>query len=140
MSLLVVDASVAVKWLVPEVHSDAALALLEADHTLIAPDLLSAEVGNILWKKRRLGELSVEESEHALEVFTRKPIEIVPTDALVTDALGIANRHDRTVYDSLYLALAEGSEATMVTADQKLVNALAGSELAPHILWVGDLG
>ena len=54
---LVVDASVAVKWLVEEEHSDAADRLLDGNHELFAPRLMASEVGNALWRKVRMGEL-----------------------------------------------------------------------------------
>ena len=57
MSKVVVDASVAAKWLVTESLSDKALALLGGPDDLISPDLLLPEVGNILWKKARAGDL-----------------------------------------------------------------------------------
>ena len=55
--LLVVDASVAVKWLVEEEHSDEADRLLDGNHELFAPRLMASEVGNALWRKVRMGEL-----------------------------------------------------------------------------------
>jgi predicted nucleic acid-binding protein len=51
MTCYVVDASVAVKWFVPEPHTQAALRFLNGDHQLMAPDLLVPEIGNTLWKK-----------------------------------------------------------------------------------------
>ena len=53
MSLFVVDASVAIKWFLPEIHSDAALPLLAHKHLLHAPDLIFSEFGNVLWKRVR---------------------------------------------------------------------------------------
>ncbi|MEK6604283.1 MAG: type II toxin-antitoxin system VapC family toxin, partial [Nitrospirota bacterium] len=57
MTRLVVDASVAVKWLVPEIHADAARRILSPNNELLAPDLIWAEVGNVIWKKWRCGEV-----------------------------------------------------------------------------------
>jgi predicted nucleic acid-binding protein len=51
VSDFVVDASVAVKWFVPEIYDAQALRLLSGSHQLVAPDLLYVEAGNILWKK-----------------------------------------------------------------------------------------
>ena len=59
---LVVDASVAVKWLVEEEYSDVADMLLDGRHELIAPRLMASEVGNALWRKVRMGEI---ERSHA---------------------------------------------------------------------------
>ncbi|HKO55026.1 MAG TPA: type II toxin-antitoxin system VapC family toxin [Thermoanaerobaculia bacterium] len=55
---LVVDASVAIKWFVPEVHSITAIQVLHGEAALAAPDLIYSEFGNTLWKKTRRGELS----------------------------------------------------------------------------------
>jgi predicted nucleic acid-binding protein len=56
--VFVVDASLVVKWFVPEVHSEAARRWLEASHDYIAPDLVFPEAGNAIWKKIRRRELS----------------------------------------------------------------------------------
>ena len=61
--MIVVDASVIVKWFVPEVHSAAARKWLDASHDYIAPDLMFPEVGNTLWKKVREGELAPEDAQ-----------------------------------------------------------------------------
>ena len=63
MNVFVVDASVVVKWLVPEIHSDAARRLLVLPHEYVAPDLLFAETANTIWKKIRRGELTAEEGQ-----------------------------------------------------------------------------
>jgi predicted nucleic acid-binding protein len=60
VSILVVDASVVVKWFVPEIHSDAARRLLVLPHEYLAPDLLFAETANTIWKKIRREELTAE--------------------------------------------------------------------------------
>ncbi|MEW6116143.1 MAG: type II toxin-antitoxin system VapC family toxin [Nitrospirota bacterium] len=67
MNRFVVDASVAVKWLVPEIHADAALRLLEKNNRLTAPDLIFSEIGTILLKESRSGEI---ERVSALEMLT----------------------------------------------------------------------
>lgn len=61
MTLLVVDASIVVKWFLPEIHSASALRVAESDRTFISPDLLGAEVANVFWKKLRRGEVTVHE-------------------------------------------------------------------------------
>lgn len=137
MSLYVVDASVVVKWLVPEEHSEKAVALLD-QHDLIAPDLVLAEVGNIFWKMQRRDELSDDEALTALETLRPPPFELHPTEKLLPNAYLIAARHDRTLYDSLYLALAVASSTRMVTADSKLCNALASTDLSDHLMLIGD--
>jgi predicted nucleic acid-binding protein len=118
----VVDASVAAKWVVAEAGSDAARRVLEGPGPLIAPDLLVAEVGNVLWKKVSRRAITRRHAQEALiwlpELFDR----LFDSAALAPRALEIAAEHGATVYDSLYVALAEaaGSDAVLVTADAGL--------------------
>jgi predicted nucleic acid-binding protein len=131
---LVVDASVAVKWYVPEVGSTEAAALLEQGNQLSAPSLLAAEMGNILWKKVRRNELAVDDARTIIATFsTACPLTLQPDLRYLPVALDIAAAYDRTVYDSLYLALAAASGGQMITADERLVNALTGTELEPIV-------
>lgn len=139
MSSAVVDASVAVKWFVPEQYAGDAVRLLRADLTLLAPDLIWIEVGNVLWKKWRAGELTAAAVQGILDDFRRFPLEIWPAEGLLASAWEIAQVSGRTMYDSLYLALAVAAQTHMVTADRKLWEAVQGTPLAPHCLWVGDV-
>jgi predicted nucleic acid-binding protein len=134
MSRLVVDASVAVKWFLPEQHSITALRLLEEGHELFAPDLIVPECGNVLWKKWLHGELESTVSPAILTDLGRMNIRIVPTSALVEEAAAIAVAARRSFYDSVYLALASVSGGKMVTCDAKLCNALQGTPLADLVL------
>ena len=86
MSRYVVDASVAAKWFVPEVHSDAALRLFEGDHSLAVPDLFLSEFGNILWKKVRIRDLTREEASTRLELLLRAPVSLVESRRLLDAA------------------------------------------------------
>jgi predicted nucleic acid-binding protein len=127
---LVVDASVAVKWYVPEIDSEKASALLVTEDRLIAPDLLVAEFGNILWKKVGRGELTVQEVEGIVDAFVSTgPIIAHPSHLLLRPAVDIAITFQRTVYDALYLALAVAEQGRLITADERLVNALQGTRL-----------
>lgn len=137
MTRFVVDASVAVKWFLPEAYSEDALRLLREEHTLLAPDLLWAEVGNILWKRKRRNELSVEGGLAILRDLRRLPLQIHSCDDLADRAWDIANSRDRSFYDSLYMALSHHQDCPMVTADSKLFNAMGGA--ASGLLWVEDI-
>jgi predicted nucleic acid-binding protein len=134
----VVDASVAVKWLVPEVHSCAARALLRRESVLLAPDLIRAEVGNVLWKRWRRRELDAAEVDAALADFRRFPLEVHSAELLLESAWTIARETGLTVYDSLYVALAVAQTASLVTADRRLFEGLRGGALAAACLWVED--
>lgn len=120
MTLLVVDASVVIKWFVPEIHSDAARKLLGTNHQFFAPDLLFAEIGNILWKKAQRGSLTSTDAAQLIADIGRVAIESVPARSLVGDAFVLANAIRRTVYDSLYLALAARLNTSCITADERL--------------------
>ncbi len=132
----VVDASVAVKWFLPEIHAEAASRVLSGGHNLLVPDLVFPEVGNILWKRVRAGEVTPEEAEVVMQTLGALPLAVHPSWPLVLPALEIAVQTQRTVYDSLYLALAVREDAALVTADERLYNALQGTPLAAHLRWV----
>lgn len=139
MSAFVADASVAVKWYVPEVHSDDAIRLLEPGTVIHVPDLFHSEVGNILWKKCGRGELSSAEARRIARAVLASPLSVHAATALLEGATDIAIRSGRTVYDALYVALAVALDAPLVTADRRLFNALQGSVLRKHLIWVQDL-
>ena len=138
MTRFVVDASVAVKWLLPEVHSGAARSLLRAEAVLLAPDLIRAEVGNVLWKRWRRSELVAAEVDAALADFRRFPLEVHSAELLLESAWVSARETGLTVYDSLYVALAVAEQAPLVTADRRLFEALRGGSLAAACVWVED--
>jgi len=125
VSVYVVDASVVIKWFVPEVHSKAALRLLDQPYQYVAPDLLFAEVGNVIWKKVRGGQLLLEEGEQLTRDLNNVAVETIPCRGLLGDAYSLAIATGRTVYDAMYLALAIRLDTQMITADERLANALA---------------
>ena len=106
MRVFVVDASLVVKWFVPEVHSVAARKWLGASHDYIAPDLVFPEAGNAIWKKVRRGELSPEDAQSLVNDLSAVGVEAVSMRALVSDAHALAVRTGITVYDATYLTLA----------------------------------
>jgi predicted nucleic acid-binding protein len=138
MKKLVVDASVAIKWFVPEVHSAAAARLLNPELVLSAPDLIGPEFGNTIWKKVRRGELTPEEAAEILIAFAGVDVDTYPSDILLPSAFRLAIALDRTVYDSLYLALAVAQDCALVTADQRFHGSVRDSPLANHIRWIED--
>ena len=135
----VVDASVVAAAFFGDDHADACRALLGSGRTLHAPDLLHAGVANVIWKRRRLGEVNEQEAADLLADVLRLPLQIAPSAPLVESALQISLAADRTVYDCLYVALAVQENAVLLTGDQRLVNALAGSPLEKYIAWIGGL-
>jgi predicted nucleic acid-binding protein len=141
VSVFVVDASVVVKWFVPEIHSDAARRLLVLPHDYVAPDLLFAETANTIWKKIRREELTAEEGQRLVADIGQIAVETVPCRALAEDAHALANATGRTVYDSMYVALAVRLNTRSITADDRLEAALKRiPAIAGHIQLVQTFG
>jgi predicted nucleic acid-binding protein len=138
VSRLVVDSSVVIKWSVPEVHSADALRYLDPDLDRDAPELLLAEMSNILWKKVRLRELTQAEADKIAEDLEQADINIHPMGSLFRPGLSIALATGRSAYDSIYLALADSLSTRLVTADRRLYNALQGGPYAHLVLWIED--
>ena len=141
MTTCVVDANVAAKWLLPaagESLLDQANRLVamhvKRELQLLAPDLIEAEIGNVLRKAVRRNRISQAEAENSLRNFAALAIQVVPTSGLLGQALQIAVVCDRSFYDSLYVALALTSETELITADERMVNAL-GSRFP--VRWLG---
>jgi predicted nucleic acid-binding protein len=137
----VVDASVAAKWLLPAAGegllgraNDLLARHVRRELQLIAPDLIEAEVGNVLWKAVRRNRISRGEAENSLRHFAALAIQMLPTSDLLGQALQIAVAGDRSFYDSLYVALALATKTDLLTADERLVNAL-GSRFP--VRWLG---
>lgn len=128
---VVVDASVAAKWLLQESDSDRALALLAEwrDGHLegFAPDILAAEVANALWRRVTGGLIPVEAAEQLFARFSRLEFPLLPIGDLVGAALGLALRYSHPVYDCLYVALALETRSDLVTADTRLARVLGSA-------------
>ena len=134
---LVVDASVVIPCFVPERFSAAARAWLDAADTLLAPEFLSLECADALWKKVRRQEISPSDASGALEQVLGGFIELCSSSALARRAFRLGSDLDHPVYDCAYVALAEAEEAEFLTADRELVRRLlaSGSSLRAH--WIG---
>ena len=132
MSLVVVDASVAVKWFLPgkeESLVSQAVALLDAyddqQVRFVVPDLFYVETASVIWKAVRTARVSRSFGDQALVLLMEREFPTVPTLKLLDRAFRIAADCGRTVYDSLYVALAVQASAQLITADERLANALA---------------
>lgn len=137
MKTLVVDASVVAAAFFPEKHTETARTLLSSGGSFHAPDLIYAEIANVVWKRHRHGEIDDDEAAGLLTDMLDLPLEITPSEQLARVALELALQTGRTVYDCLYVALAVQKKAVMVSGDQRLVNALAGGPLKDHVVWLG---
>lgn len=135
MSRFVLDASVLMKWYVPEDGSEAALAYLDPAHESHLPSLLFAEVANILWKKVARAEISTDDARRIIAEILQAPLVVHPIEPLTSSALNLALATGRSAYDSMYLALAEAMSLQVVSADRRLSNALANSARRSLVRW-----
>ena len=132
MSLVVVDASVAVKWFLPEDGEalvSQALVLLDAydkdEVRFVVPDLFYVETASAIWNAVRVGRVLRAFGDQALALLTQRKFPTVPSLKLLDKAFQIAADRGRTVYDCLYVALAVQADAQLITADERLANSLA---------------
>ncbi|PKB64962.1 MAG: hypothetical protein BZY80_01210 [SAR202 cluster bacterium Io17-Chloro-G2] len=138
---VVVDASVAVKWLVREVYSDQAEILTRAwvrqGTRIIAPYLMPVEVSNALLRKARERRITVESAAALVETLVNRDITMWEPPDLHSRALQLAEILDQSaVYDSHYLALAEIMDCDLWTADERFHR--AASPRFPRVRWIGE--
>ena len=140
---VVVDASVAVKWVLAEELTDKARSLLRASagRPIIAPPHLHSEVANAIYQRVRTTDptkhISEAEATGALNRFLRFRIELRTEAALYQQALLFARTHRLpSIYDSLYVVLAQMTNAELWTGDQRLLRAV--STVALWVRWIGD--
>ncbi|HRI04545.1 MAG TPA: type II toxin-antitoxin system VapC family toxin [Pyrinomonadaceae bacterium] len=136
---VVIDASVLVKWYVPEIHSLEAELLVDNRFEIHAPEIIIPEFGNILWKKCRLGELSVKESLTIADDMLKDNITLHAQSPLLKDSLNYANATGKTVHDWMYMTLALSLGAVFVTADRKFFLAVRGTSHKSDIVWVESI-
>jgi predicted nucleic acid-binding protein len=138
---LVVDASVALKWFLPdEPLADEALAIIRDGSGLIAPDILVAEVCNGAWRSARLGRIGQDQVHEIAAILPRIFESLIGAASLAPRAVAIAGAIDHPVYDCLYAALAEVRQVPLVTADTRLVRKLRSTSWAANALYLADYG
>ncbi|MBI3756992.1 MAG: type II toxin-antitoxin system VapC family toxin [Deltaproteobacteria bacterium] len=124
----VIDASALVKLVVPEDDSDkmqALAALLRAGTIqLLTPDFALTECANVLGRYARRTGTPQEDRQEAFQILCQLGLEEIAHRTLVEESLTLAMQHDRSVYDVLYLVLARGEGVSLITADERFVNAL----------------
>ncbi len=125
----VFDACVALKLVLSETNSDKANRLfvehLAGIHEFIAPDFFPTECAHVLMKAERKGTIGPGEADLFLQHLVNNSPILYPAIPLLTRAIEIALQCGASVYDCLYVALAEREGCEMVTADQNLIAATA---------------
>ena len=127
---VVIDASVAVKWVASEAGRAEALDLLDDGVERIAPQFLMIEVANVLWMKVRRGEFLQEQASSSFALIKDAVGRFVSDADLMDRCIGLSRELDRPAYDCVYLACAEREAAEMVTADTRLL-----AKLKQNIDW-----
>jgi predicted nucleic acid-binding protein len=137
----VIDTSIEVKRFVPEADSPKALQLRDdarkGIHDLLAPDLFPIEVCNALMILERAGKILPGEANLLFARFLREVPNLHEAIPRLPRALEIAQQFRQSVYDCLYVALAERESCELVTADDKLVNAVKAT--LPFVIRLTDL-
>lgn len=125
---IVIDASLALKWVLPEPDSAKALLLRDdhrnAIHELIAPDILLLEVANALTKAERRKIINPPEASQKFLDVAQTKVNLLPHIAVLARALELASNARIAIYDCVYVALAEKENCDLVTADAKLITNL----------------
>jgi predicted nucleic acid-binding protein len=124
----VLDANVALKWVLPEPDSAKAQQLREefekGTHELLAPDVFEIEVAHALTRAERQRKIAVGQAAILWSDVMSTPPRLERSGPLLPRAIGISSRYRQGVYDCLYVALAEREKCELVTADDKLVQKL----------------
>ena len=140
---VVVDASLAIKWLVEEDDSDKAQAILQSwvaqDVTRIAPYLMPFEVANALHRRVLRGELNVSQSALLRSLLLDSRLELHHSSSMHVRAMQLAGElRQGAAYDAHYLALAESLDCELWTADQRFYG--AANAVIGNVRWIGEPG
>lgn len=142
--LVVVDASVAAKWLIAEADSEIAAMLLDGSFDLQAPRLLASEIGNMLWRKAVNGSIDDHEAARLAAALLDMPLRWMDDERTCVEAVRIAVELGHPACDCMYLALASLIGTQVVTADKRFVSAVASTPYRTIVspLWefVGNHG
>ena len=120
---MIVDASVAAKWVLPEAGTERAILLRQQARPFIAPTLVIAEVGNAIWKRAMRDEISPSDAFAALRAAINLFAELVELSELDRRAMRLSFDLRHPIYDCFYIALALGRKVELVTADARMVAA-----------------
>lgn len=122
---LVIDCSVAMKWLVDEDGSQLALSILRTKHELLLPDFWAAEATSVVWKQHRRGLITKDEAEWGLRLLLAMPRTSTLDMGLYWRALRIGMETGQSTYDTLYLAFAIVANADkLIVADARFLQTM----------------
>ncbi len=138
MTRVVVDANIAVKWLVDEGQRQEAMRLLHDESELNAPRVMATEVANALWQKVERGEIGTTAAGVLADSVQRLPLYWANDEQIIADAVRIAIELDHAAYDCIYLALAHRLGARVVTADMRFMRRVAPTAHGGAIVGLAD--
>jgi predicted nucleic acid-binding protein len=130
--LIVVDASIAAAWVLPEIQTQAAVSLLQTRRGLVAVDLIKVEVFSAILKAVRIKRLTPAHAASAIENFNRVRLTLEPMGDVVPAAYDIAQRHSGSIYDACYIALARSLAAPLATDDEAMAKTAEAVDVTVH--------
>ncbi len=141
MTSYIIDASVAIKWVLDEQYKTEASRYMQCNASIYAPDLIKQECANAIIKKIHIGDLTSEQGWELYEqLFQLNTISVIPTDQFMDTAFNYAILLNHSIYDCLYLAAAMQFNSTVVTADSKFYKKTINHEnFSSHIRWVAEM-
>lgn len=130
----VLDASVGVKCFITEPASSLARIFVGSGRRLIAPELFFAEVASVAVKRTLRGDIDRRLADDMVASLGQLVDQTFAVEALIVSAKDIAFTVRSSLYDAVYLALAEARDCRLITADDKLIRAVAGSAFAKRVI------
>ena len=136
--MIVIDANVAIKWIIKQPLRERALAILSRPDSLVAPAMFVAEVSTAVWQYVRAGQIVADQARQGLS-FIMNQIALFEDDAdLAEQALTIGMQLNYAPYDCFYVVSAMRRRVPFVTADRRLINRLASTPYSSHVIHLAD--
>jgi predicted nucleic acid-binding protein len=136
--MMVVDANVAIKWVVEQSHFERAREIVARGVHLMVPAMFVAEVTTALWGYARARQITQAQARAGLTSVLAQ-ISLIEEDAeLAGEALSIGLELNHAPYDCFYLVLAMRRAAPLVTVDKRFINRLAATRYKPHVIHLAD--
>jgi predicted nucleic acid-binding protein len=134
----VVDATVILKWYLPEIYSDESRKLL--DHfEIYTVDVAISQVATALWKRLKTGEVKAHQGKRIVANLVRLPIHFVAASLLANNAIELSSYSTRTFNECLYFVLALREQTKLVTADFSWYTMMSTGKLKGHVGFVNRM-